>query len=253
MSRPHLSVDRQHSLAGRDTLDWFFANRKWIRLGQNSIIECAWAKRALPESESGIRFLLLAPKRSYKRAHDRNKIKRWLRAAIAEVPEFYILAYRARRTSPCDDAHLEADQGCEVGTDFGRDKTHWRAFDETSLNSVLVTHLLVTLLCEAFSSSSFASISNYFRRCSRRRADTRRHARNIWRKPSRNMGYSKADGWERNASGVAIHFIKEDSIQYHDVKKVDTTDECRRAIAIRNSDRTCRATSVPPALSLDRI
>jgi ribonuclease P protein component len=91
-----LSVDRKHSLAGRDTLDWFFANRKWIRLGQNSIIEGAWAKRPLPESssamrESGIRFLLLAPKRSYKRAHDRNKIKRWLRAAIAEVPEFSTL------------------------------------------------------------------------------------------------------------------------------------------------------------------
>jgi ribonuclease P protein component len=88
MSRAHLSVDRNHSLSGRDTLDWFFANRKWIRLGQNSFIECAWAKRPLPESEEGVRFLLLAPKRSYKRAHDRNKIKRWLRAAIAEVPEF---------------------------------------------------------------------------------------------------------------------------------------------------------------------
>ncbi len=91
-----LSVDRKHSLAGRDTLDWFFANRKWIRLGQHSIIECAWAKRPLPEAspelrEAGIRFLLLAPKRSYKRAHDRNKIKRWLRAAIAEVPEFSML------------------------------------------------------------------------------------------------------------------------------------------------------------------
>jgi ribonuclease P protein component len=91
MSRPHVSVDRKHSLAGRDSLDWFFANRRWIRLGQNSIIECAWAKRPLPESEVGIRFLLLAPKRSYKRAHDRNKIKRWLRAAIAEVPEFSTL------------------------------------------------------------------------------------------------------------------------------------------------------------------
>ena len=87
----HLLVDRKHSLSGRDTLDWFFANRKWVRLGQNSIIECAWAVRVLPESEAGIRFLLLAPKRSYKRAHDRNKIKRWLRAAIAEVPEFSAL------------------------------------------------------------------------------------------------------------------------------------------------------------------
>ncbi len=41
--------------------------------------------------EAGIRFLLLASKRSHKRAHDRNKIKRWLRAAIAEVHEFSTL------------------------------------------------------------------------------------------------------------------------------------------------------------------
>lgn len=88
MSRTRLSVDRRHSLSGRDNLDWFFANRKWVRTGSNSIIECAWAKRLLPESEAGIRFLLLASKRSHKRAHDRNKIKRWLRAAISEIPAF---------------------------------------------------------------------------------------------------------------------------------------------------------------------
>ena len=94
MSR--LTIDRQHSLSGRDNLDWFFANRKWIRVSGNTTIEAAWAKRPLPVddrlcTEAGIRFLLLAPKRSYKRAHDRNKIKRWLRAAISEVPEFSTL------------------------------------------------------------------------------------------------------------------------------------------------------------------
>jgi ribonuclease P protein component len=88
---PRLTFDRRHSFNGRDNLDWFFTNRKWIRLGPNSMIEAAWAKRQLQEGEMGILFLLLASKRSHKRAHDRNKIKRWLRAAIAEVPEFAAL------------------------------------------------------------------------------------------------------------------------------------------------------------------
>ena len=88
-----ISVDRKHSLAGRETLAWFFANRKWIRIAardgsHQAMVESAWAKRPLPGSEANIRFLLLAPKRSYKRAHDRNKIKRWLRAAITEVERF---------------------------------------------------------------------------------------------------------------------------------------------------------------------
>ncbi len=84
-----LTLDRRHSLAGRENIAWFFANRKWIRLSslndRSSILESAWAKRPLPAGDAGIRFLLLAPKRSYKRAHDRNKMKRWLRAAITKA------------------------------------------------------------------------------------------------------------------------------------------------------------------------
>ncbi len=89
-----LSIDRKHSLAGRDNLNWFFANRKWLRTSAGgdaprcAIIECAWAKRPLAEGEAGIRFLFLASKKSYKRAHDRNKIRRWLRAAITETTVF---------------------------------------------------------------------------------------------------------------------------------------------------------------------
>ena len=92
-----VSLDRRHSLAGRDNLEWFFAHRKWIRTSSLSSIECAWAKRPLPigdrspTSEAGIRFLLLAPKRSHKRAHDRNKLRRWLRAAITETEAFFAL------------------------------------------------------------------------------------------------------------------------------------------------------------------
>ncbi len=84
----NLTLSRSHSFSGKKNLDWFFANRKWIRTSALSLTECCWARRPLPEGEAGIRFLLLAPKRSYKLAHDRNKIRRWLRAAITATEEF---------------------------------------------------------------------------------------------------------------------------------------------------------------------
>jgi ribonuclease P protein component len=85
---PRLTLDRRHSFSGQKNLDWFFKNRKWVRTAGNSLVEAAWAIRELPEGEASIRFLLLASKRNYKRAHDRNKIRRWLRAAITETEEF---------------------------------------------------------------------------------------------------------------------------------------------------------------------
>ncbi len=83
-----VSPDRRHSLSGRKNLDWFFANRKWVRNTGNSVVEAAWATRDLPQDEAALRFLFLAAKRSYKLAHDRNQIKRWLRAAVTEASGF---------------------------------------------------------------------------------------------------------------------------------------------------------------------
>ncbi|HZK76643.1 MAG TPA: ribonuclease P protein component [Candidatus Kapabacteria bacterium] len=83
-----LTINRRHSFSGKKNLDWFFANRKWIRTSALAVTECAWAKRPLPTGEAGVRILLLAAKRSYKLAHDRNKIRRWLRAAITSTEEF---------------------------------------------------------------------------------------------------------------------------------------------------------------------
>jgi ribonuclease P protein component len=83
-----ISLDRRHSLAGRDNIDWFFAHRKWIRSAKLELVECSYAVRPLPDREAAVRFLLFAPKRNYKRAHDRNKIKRWLRAAITGADDF---------------------------------------------------------------------------------------------------------------------------------------------------------------------
>lgn len=83
-----ITLNRRHSFSGKKNLDWFFANRKWIRTSSLTVTECAWAKRPLPLGEAGVRILLLASKRSYKLAHDRNKIRRWLRAAITSTEEF---------------------------------------------------------------------------------------------------------------------------------------------------------------------
>ncbi|HET6400470.1 MAG TPA: ribonuclease P protein component [Candidatus Kapabacteria bacterium] len=83
-----LTLDRRHSFSGKKNLDWFFANRKWVRTSPLAVTECAWAKRPLPLGEAGVRILLLASKRSYKLAHDRNKIRRWLRAAITQTEAF---------------------------------------------------------------------------------------------------------------------------------------------------------------------
>ena len=81
---PHVTIDRQHSFSGKKNLDWFFANRRWVRITRSNLVEAAWAVRELPLEEAPLRFLFLAPKRFYKPAHDRNKIRRLLRAAIAE-------------------------------------------------------------------------------------------------------------------------------------------------------------------------
>jgi ribonuclease P protein component len=83
-----ISLDRPHALRGKKTLEWFFANRKWVRTARPTIIECGWAERPLPDDEAAIRFLILASKRSYKRAHDRNLVKRWLRAAVNATEDF---------------------------------------------------------------------------------------------------------------------------------------------------------------------
>lgn len=82
-----VTPDRDHTLRGRRSLEWFFSNRRWVRL-QSPVLRVAYALRPLPEGESAIQFLILASKRDMKRAHDRNRAKRWIRAAIAQTPSF---------------------------------------------------------------------------------------------------------------------------------------------------------------------
>jgi ribonuclease P protein component len=79
-----VTLDRAHTLRGKRNLDWFFANRRWLRL-PDRLLHVAYAIRPLPEAERAIQFLLIAAKRDMKRAHDRNRSKRWLRAALTNT------------------------------------------------------------------------------------------------------------------------------------------------------------------------
>jgi ribonuclease P protein component len=85
-----LSVHRENTLRGREAIAWFFANKRNLRLPQGSVLRAAWARKD-GSPAPGITFLIAVSKRTAKRAHDRNQLKRWIRAAIAETPEWYEL------------------------------------------------------------------------------------------------------------------------------------------------------------------
>ncbi len=65
--------------------EWFFENRKSIRLPHNPSkrypIDAAWSRRIRIKGAPPLVFLYIVPKRNVKRAHDRNMIKRRMREA----------------------------------------------------------------------------------------------------------------------------------------------------------------------------
>ncbi|MFI5264691.1 MAG: ribonuclease P protein component [Candidatus Kapaibacterium sp.] len=70
-------------------IDDLFANRKSLtRSGnQTTTISSIYYLRELPEASEPILFLLHAPKKFIKPAHERNKLKRWMREAIRKNEE----------------------------------------------------------------------------------------------------------------------------------------------------------------------
>jgi len=71
-------------------IDDLFANRRSLtRSGnQTTTISSIFYLRELPEASEPILFLLHAPKKFVKPAHERNKLKRWMREAIRKNEEF---------------------------------------------------------------------------------------------------------------------------------------------------------------------
>jgi RNase P protein component len=88
-----VTADRRHMVRGKRNIDWLFANRRWLRM-TGTTLQVAYAIRPLAADESPLQFQLIDAKRDMKRAHDRNKARRWLREAIAASPDFCAIEAR---------------------------------------------------------------------------------------------------------------------------------------------------------------
>jgi ribonuclease P protein component len=77
-------------LLKQNDIDELFAKRKsLVRSGNNtSTLSSIYYLRTLEEDADPILFLLHAPKKFIKAAHERNKLKRWMREAIRKNDEF---------------------------------------------------------------------------------------------------------------------------------------------------------------------
>ena len=89
-----ISVNRANTLRGREAIAAFFAQKRNIRLPNGCVIRAAYASQ--PSSQPGLKFLIVVSKRIAKRAHDRNQLKRWVRAAIGQISHFAQMDEQAR-------------------------------------------------------------------------------------------------------------------------------------------------------------
>jgi ribonuclease P protein component len=83
------NLNRLPMLRLQRDIDALFAARKTLtRTGKDTIVlSSQYLLRDLPQNESPILFLLHAPKKFVRRAHERNKLKRWMREAIRTSDE----------------------------------------------------------------------------------------------------------------------------------------------------------------------
>ena len=79
-------MNRANTLRGREAIAAFFAQKRNIRLPNGCVIRAAYSSQL--STDPGLKFLIVVSKRTAKRAHDRNQLKRWVRAAIGQLPQF---------------------------------------------------------------------------------------------------------------------------------------------------------------------
>ena len=92
-------VDRSRTLRGLRDIEWFLETKRPIRSssGGKMRITGAWSKRPLGDL-APIQFLFLVAKRSVREAHDRNKLRRWMREAVKNTLEFYEIELLAKES-----------------------------------------------------------------------------------------------------------------------------------------------------------
>lgn len=84
-------VDRARVLRSRKEIEQFFKEKRWLTT-RNSKVQAAYAIWPAEEGKDSLQFLFLVTKRNVPKAHDRNQLKRWLRAAVHEVGGFEAIA-----------------------------------------------------------------------------------------------------------------------------------------------------------------
>jgi ribonuclease P protein component len=89
-----ISVNRANTLRGREAIAAFFAQKRNIRLPNECVIRAAYTSQ--PSADPGLKFIIVVSKRIARRAHDRNQLKRWVRAAIGQIPLFAEIDAHAR-------------------------------------------------------------------------------------------------------------------------------------------------------------
>jgi ribonuclease P protein component len=84
-----LTVNRSTTLRGNKELEEFFQKRHNLYLPRTEkppCIKAAWAEREWKEGSSTLLFLISVSKKNVRKAHDRNKIKRWMKSALQKDP-----------------------------------------------------------------------------------------------------------------------------------------------------------------------
>jgi ribonuclease P protein component len=89
-----ISVNRANTLRGREAIAAFFAQKRNIRLPNGCVIRAAYTSQ--PSPDPGLKFIIVVSKRIAKRAHDRNQLKRWVKAAIGQISQFAELDQQAK-------------------------------------------------------------------------------------------------------------------------------------------------------------
>src|SRR5687767_8288888 len=88
-------VNRARILRSRKEIEQFFKEKRWLTT-RSSRVQAAYAIWPAKEGEESLQFLFVVTKRNVPKAHDRNQLKRWLRAAAHETQEFESVAAKMR-------------------------------------------------------------------------------------------------------------------------------------------------------------
>ena len=98
---PSISASRSQVLRGDKKIAWFFRQKHPLAIrstnGLSPVTRASWAKEDASENP-GLTFFFAVSKRDVREAHDRKKLKRWMREAVRRTPALRKIAEDARNS-----------------------------------------------------------------------------------------------------------------------------------------------------------